>query len=202
MGTRNLTVVKIDGEYKVAQYGQWDGYPQGQGLTALQFLRDEMIEDKFVRAVSNVTEISKEKLDSYWKECGADDSGMVSLDGSFKFKELHPELHRDTGADILEIIQAHPDGIELSLDLEFASQSLFCEWAWVVDFDTRTFEGYKGFNDKRTLTEDDRFYFLRDLERDGYSGVVLAASFSLDKLPSDEEFLEAFYSGEEEEDDT
>lgn len=26
MGTRNLTVVYIDGKYKVAQYGQWDGY--------------------------------------------------------------------------------------------------------------------------------------------------------------------------------
>ena len=27
MGTRNLTCVFKDGEYKVAQYGQWDGYP-------------------------------------------------------------------------------------------------------------------------------------------------------------------------------
>lgn len=31
MGTRNLTAVYIDGEYKVAQYGQWDGYPEGPG---------------------------------------------------------------------------------------------------------------------------------------------------------------------------
>ena len=28
MGTRNLTVVYLDGQYKVAQYGQWDGYPK------------------------------------------------------------------------------------------------------------------------------------------------------------------------------
>lgn len=25
MGTRNLTIVYSNGEYKVAQYGQWDG---------------------------------------------------------------------------------------------------------------------------------------------------------------------------------
>ena len=42
MGTRNLTAVYLDGQYKVAQYGQWDGYPEGQGITALTFLRDKM----------------------------------------------------------------------------------------------------------------------------------------------------------------
>lgn len=26
MGTRNLTIVYSNGEYKVAQYGQWDGF--------------------------------------------------------------------------------------------------------------------------------------------------------------------------------
>lgn len=39
MGTRHLTAVFVDGEYKVAQYGQWDGYPEGQGLTCLEFAR-------------------------------------------------------------------------------------------------------------------------------------------------------------------
>jgi len=38
MGTLNLTAVMMDGEYKIAQYGQWDGYPEGQGKTILEFL--------------------------------------------------------------------------------------------------------------------------------------------------------------------
>jgi len=39
MGTRNLTCVVSGGKYIIAQYGQWDGYPSGQGVTALEFLR-------------------------------------------------------------------------------------------------------------------------------------------------------------------
>ena len=38
MGTRNLTAVYLDGQYKVAQYGQWDGYPEGQGIASAQRL--------------------------------------------------------------------------------------------------------------------------------------------------------------------
>lgn len=41
MGTRNLTIV-IDkqGALKVAQYGQWDGYPSGQGAVVLEFAKN------------------------------------------------------------------------------------------------------------------------------------------------------------------
>jgi hypothetical protein len=31
MGTRNLTIVIADKKIKVAQYGQWDGYIEGNG---------------------------------------------------------------------------------------------------------------------------------------------------------------------------
>lgn len=40
MGTRNLTCVVVDGEMKVAQYGQWDGYPEGQGATCCEFIQE------------------------------------------------------------------------------------------------------------------------------------------------------------------
>jgi len=46
MGTRNLTMVISGGETKIAQYGQWDGYPRGQGKTCLEFLKANNL-DKF-----------------------------------------------------------------------------------------------------------------------------------------------------------
>jgi hypothetical protein len=38
MGTRNLTVVISNNQTKVAQYGQWDGNPSGQGVNAITTL--------------------------------------------------------------------------------------------------------------------------------------------------------------------
>lgn len=193
MGTRNLTAVHIDGEYKVAQYGQWDGYPEGQGMTALTFLRDKMDMDLFKEALRKCSYIKSEELGALWKKYGADDQGFVSMEGSDAMKRDHPEFSRDTGADILELVQNHPDGVKLQDQLAFAADGLFCEWAWVIDFDTGTFEAYEGFG-KEPLGEEDRFYFLREYEEGDYHGVRMVAKWNLDELPTDEEFLAAFQS--------
>ena len=37
MGTRNLTAVYLDGEYKIAQYGQWDGLPRRTRDDGIEF---------------------------------------------------------------------------------------------------------------------------------------------------------------------
>jgi len=39
MGTRHLICVVKGKEYIVAQYGQWDGYPTGQGIGVLNFFK-------------------------------------------------------------------------------------------------------------------------------------------------------------------
>ena len=72
MGTRHLIAVQKDGEYKVAQYGQWDGYPEGQGVRVLEFLRNTDIE-LFKKRLSNVRFFDETKdrdfIDSYNKKC-------------------------------------------------------------------------------------------------------------------------------------
>jgi len=53
MGTRHLIVVVNKEEYKVAQYGQWDGYPSGQGVTIADFIDKSMDINKFREALDD-----------------------------------------------------------------------------------------------------------------------------------------------------
>jgi hypothetical protein len=200
MGTRNLTMVVKGGEYKVAQYCQWDGYPSGQGATVLTFLRDEMNRPAFEAAVSATREITEAELKERWEDCGATrDDGMVSIEESDRFKKRYPWLHRDCGADVLKIIQESGGDIALNLTLDFVKDSLFCEWAYVVDLDQNTLEVYVGFNQK-PLAEGDRFFSGETPEKE-YWPVRLAKSYPLDALPTDDEFQTDLAQDDEEEEE-
>ena len=54
MGTRNLTMVIHKEEIKIAQYGQWDGYPEGNGVTILTFLRNKERVKKLTNKLKNI----------------------------------------------------------------------------------------------------------------------------------------------------
>lgn len=172
MGTRNLIAVYIDGEYKVAQYGQWDGFPSGQGSDILHFLREEMNEEIFKQALRNTTYIDPEKLHALNEKYGAK-NGWISMENANRMKADYPEFSRDTGAGILSIIQNHPEGMELNNAISFVS-AFDCEFSYVLDFDTRKFEVYAGgFNPQN---------------RSKPYGSLLGM-FNLDYLPTEEEFL-------------
>lgn len=197
MGTRNLTMVYLDGEYKVAQYGQWDGYPDGQGITVLGFLRETMDKEKFIEKLRASVLVNQKWLEEKWIEYGANEDDMIKMDDADRFNKAYPHFIRNTGAGILEIIQESEPGIALQVDINFAADSLYCEWLWLIDFDAGTFEGYIGFNQCK-LSENDRFYFLEDKSEHGYYPVRLAASFQLDDLPTKEDFLAAFKEDDDE----
>jgi hypothetical protein len=128
MGTRGLTKVIKNDKVVVAQYGQWDHYPSGQGLTALRFLRDE----------ANV-----EKLDKglYWLyEVDSKDVGeIVDRIGEEHFVTAYPSLIRDTGAEILELIANAKGALPVLLDTDFENDELFCEGVFTVDLDKKRF---------------------------------------------------------------
>lgn len=117
-------------------------------------------------------------------------------------KVMFVGIEDGTGREVYRGVETHryySEGMKLQDSINFAADGLFCEWAWVIDLDAGTFEGYCGFG-QTSLAENDRFYFLRDLEKDnGYHGVRLAAKWNLDALPTDEEFLTAFKNDDEEE---
>ena len=202
MGTRNLTIVTSNGQTKVAQYGQWDGYPEGQGLTALSTLKRIILSGQlgqFKAKIDNLQWISDEDAEKIEKDENWDKN--------------YPYLSRDCAADILEAIHFGTMQIrtgigerkEVSVNITglvnketFAADSLFCEWAYVIDLDKGVFEVYEGFN-KTPLNETDRFFHLQDLKEEYYP-IKLLASFDLNNLPSEEDFL-AIEKNEEETED-
>lgn len=165
MGTRNLVAVVSNGKPKVAQYGQWDGYPSGQGETVLKFILKEMDFDKFKKSVDECTWITEEELESIDKE---------------KWEETHGYLSRDFGAKILGIVQDKPRALKNSWD--FAADSLFCEFAYVLDLDKKQLEVYTGFN-KEAVSDDSRFATLPLEKPDGdYKHVRLLKKYPFSEL--------------------
>lgn len=69
MGTRHFIGVKQNGEFKVAQYGQWDGYPSGQGANVLKFLQNVDLK-QFAEKVSKCVFIDSENIRQKWIAVG------------------------------------------------------------------------------------------------------------------------------------
>jgi hypothetical protein len=140
MGTRNLTVVKdLQGTTKIAQYGQWDGYPSYSGIQALEFLRNKdwqaLLQDK----LDLVQFVGDEEVDQLYKQ-------FKTTDWENKdFLNAYPGLHRDTGIGILAVVANATAPIKTVDNTEFANDSLFCEGIYEVDFSTNKFTS--NFND-------------------------------------------------------
>lgn len=171
MGTRHLTIVKQEGEIKVAQYGQWDGYPDGAGTDIVNFLhaiRSPEMMERFNRRVKLCRWATEEDIASINEAIN-----MVEIDDAIN--QLYPEFSRDTAAKVLWLImngkkhylqddhqEAWLESTRFNLDnayvaeeeskkttllnnsFDFANDRVFCEWAWVIDLDENKLECYCG----------------------------------------------------------
>lgn len=160
MGTRNLTMVRSRGKVKVAQYGQWDGYPLGQGETIAKFLRTVKLDDfkKRVNALKKWTDTAINK--AYIAE-GHNGSEWVTCEISDKVKAKHPELSRDTGAEILNLIYSGKC-VRVSLNEKFKEDKLFCEYWYEINLDDET------------VTMNDKKYTFKQWTRKGMMADITA----------------------------
>lgn len=183
MGTRNLTAVILNGEVKVAQYGQWDGYPTGQGYTCSLFIRDKLMTveglEKFKKAVSECTFVDDKNYRELWAEVGVPaDRNHATSDEAEQFHAKNPQFSRDHGAGVLGLILDN-GARKLKNSWDFAADSLFCEWAYVFDLDNQVLEVYKGFN-KSPVPEGERF---ASMPKDGeYYPVRLIKKYAFSEL--------------------
>ena len=201
MGTRNLTCAVLDGEYKVANYGQWDGYPSGVGVVILKFLREKMNRPILEEKLRKITFLND------------DDFKIIN-----EMVEDPKQFSRDVGGDIFEFIQ---EGVyyekkynmfagdytkithkwemdKLKNSLSFGSVALFCQYCYVVDFDKNTFEIYKGFVKSPHTGERFSDMECEQAHRDNeYYPVTLIKIYYLDNLPTEEEFVKDLEADED-----
>jgi hypothetical protein len=142
MGTRNLTAVIKNGSPVIAQYGQWDGYPEGQGATVYEFIKG-----------AGVAKLEANLDKAYWadeaelkaidlKYAGPD--GWMTMEQAEAFGKDYPSLSRNTCAEILSVVANATERVPLVNEMEFLQDTLFCEWAYVLDLDVHTLKVYAG----------------------------------------------------------
>jgi hypothetical protein len=137
MGTRNLTIIKIDGEIKCAQYGQWDGYPSGQGKVIADFFKNFQCSydlDIFKTKVRKLRWLTTEEHDEILKNYTDESGHWMTIEQGNKLLEDYPYLSRDTGAKILWCI-AYGNIKGLVNSIDFLDDDVFCEWAYEIDLD-------------------------------------------------------------------
>jgi hypothetical protein len=137
MGTRNLTIVKSNGKVKVAQYGQWDGYPTGQGQTIADLLSKFDLK-KFKEKIDKLGVYTQKEKEQAYIDAGADPKDeWISGEISEIKNKNHPALCRDHGAGILELI--YDDKVKkVELQEDFEKDGLFCEYCYKIDLNKKT----------------------------------------------------------------
>jgi hypothetical protein len=139
MSTRGALVFVLKDEEKVI-YSHSDSYPEGLGADVLRWLHEALAdEDALYAQVAALAPVpDREPTEAEREQHRATTDRNVSTGRDWY------ALLRDTQGDPAAILAC---GLYEDAG-DFPTDSLFCEWAYVVDLDARRFEVYKGFQDQ------------------------------------------------------
>lgn len=185
MGIRCLTIVVQDKQYKVAQYGNSGGYPEGQGLVVLNFLKECNL-SKFKKQISKCKFIEDDEFykNAYEELNIKPDNDFITYEESDRFNKKYPQLSDDIGASVLNYI-LNNDNVLLENNIGFA-MSPFCEWAYLIDLDSDVLEIYVG-DHKGPFSSSDRFYSKDNKPND--CPIKRIMTFDINSLPYEDDFV-------------
>jgi hypothetical protein len=224
MGTRGFTGVAIDGDIKIS-YNHWDSYPSGLGLKTLHDLRaflggegddidaalalpilKQRARDVTVFADDEDVEPSKEDVERFRQFADTSVGGPIT---NTEIRSYY-QLLRNLQGELLKQLE-----LGAMLDAgDFYLDSLFCEWAYLLDLDAGTFQVYRGFQKARhdkgrwagLPTDEDIAETGADAQRRldagelnqqqfeywstrEYHSIALVAEWPLGALPDNDEFI-------------
>ena len=178
MGTRGAYGLRKDGEDKIT-YNHSDSYPGSLGAAIAGFIRTtsvgemKKIFDKLIM-VDDGDSPAPRTAKLYLESLNSSVGGGPKLtwynylrggQGNLSFYKDKKHIH---------MIDSH----------EFIKDSLFCEYAYIINLDTEHLEFYTGFN--KNINANGRYAKLHSQDRDSdYLGVALACEISLARIIND-----------------
>lgn len=202
MGTRGLVGFVVGGEVK-ASYNHFDSYPSGTGIEVLHWLREHKDDrglDERAAAIDLIEDEESaptpEHLQTAAKYADPSVGGPMTNTEVTTYYQL---LRHAQGS-----LQAY---LELGFMVDsrgFADDSLFCEWAYLVNLDDRVLEVYRGFQNEdhrkgrfgRNTDEDwalENEWWRTERQMENPTSrrypIALLTTYPLDDLPSDEDFV-------------
>lgn len=175
MGTRGAVGFRVGKQDKVT-YNHFDSYPSGLGQEVLDFIQANSVES-LTKAAENIQmiDMSVKPTKEQIKVC----EPWTDLTVSEQSTEDWYCLTRLAQGNL----NAYVEGLPYMNDSSsFLLDSLFCEYAYIINLDSKKLEFYSGFNQKQRECKG-RYASLKREGRDsGYFGVVLIMQIPLESI--------------------
>jgi len=184
MGTRGAFGFYRNGVDKIT-YNHFDSYPEALGVSILRFCHNTSVErmNEIFDNIQLVDEFLSKPTPEQQNEC----EKYLDLSVSSQSPEDWYCLLREAQGGL----DAWAEGLKYMIDSrDFLKDSLFCEWAYIINLTTNELEVYRGF--QKEPDEDNRYYTPQPLSAPGYYSCKLIATLPLDDLLSEELFLQYF----------
>ena len=176
MSTRGALGFRLNGEDKIT-YNHSDSYPSWLGKRVVEWCRKRTERQTW----ELVKEIVSELEDVSGRTPTEEDKARLTRFNNLRVGEQSEEdwycLLRETQGDLSAILSARMfNGCR-----EFLDDSLFCEWAYIINLDDMELEVYEGFQKKPH--QEGRYG--QGKMNDGYAPVRLVVTFPLEDIPED-----------------
>jgi hypothetical protein len=146
-------MVIINNEFKIAQYGHCDGYLEGAGLDIINFIKLNFSNNSKLEEFK--TKVSK--LEFY---------SDIELEILKAKNSNYPVFYCENSNEILNLV-LNNNITKVESYSDFASNSLFCEYGYVLNLDSLELEIYLGFN-KNPVPKGERFCNFKKSDGDYY----------------------------------
>lgn len=183
MGTRGFVGFVADDQETIT-YNHWDAYPSGVGGDVLEFVRrtteSRLTEEITKTLVTNLKHVSDDVPPTRDQVVELAQYADLGVSKGNLYEEWYGLLRETQGRPDLILECGYAENMP-----DWPLDSLFCEWGYVVDFDRRAFDVYRGF--QQSPPTDGRW--VGHSQNRGYYPVNRVASYSFDSLPTREEFI-------------